>query len=270
MSQAIVIRPFESGPSIDTPRYWFAGDPFLTHFFNAVSSTFPEGERFFIRAVRHYGAAVPEGSALADAVKRFSGQEARHSREHDAHAELLHAQGYQGMAWLNRNQGRAMGWMNRRLPRASLALTVAIEHVTATFARHVLSRPEIWLAPMHPDMQRLWRWHAVEEAEHKAVAFDVYEAAELPVWLRRLAMADVTVGFLAEIFVRHCYLLAKDRQLRPRVLVRGWRALFGKTGLLRAVGADLPPFYQRHFHPNDIDDGALIERRCAEWGLAAS
>jgi predicted metal-dependent hydrolase len=30
---------------------------------------------------------------------------------------------------------------------------------------------------MHPEMVRFWRWHAAEELEHKAVAFDVFKAA---------------------------------------------------------------------------------------------
>ncbi len=269
MAQGIVVRNIESRLDENTDKYWYGDDPFLTHFFNAVSSTFPEGERFFIRSVRHYADSV-EDAVASDTIARFVGQEGRHSREHDGHVELLVEQGYPALAWLNRNQKVVMGWINRKAPRFALAMTVAIEHVTAVFAHEFLHRPERWIGPMHPDMQAIWRWHAVEEAEHKAVAFDVYRAAGLPLWMRRLAMLDATIGFLAEIFLRHCYLLIKDRQLRPSVLWQGAKALFGKEGLLRVLAPHLKPFYRADFHPDDQDDRALLAQRCREWGLASA
>ena len=266
MNQTLVVRDIDNGPDASTRRYWFADDPFMTHFFNAVSSTFPEGERFFIRAVRRYADTAPEVDA--DTVQRFVRQEGHHSRAHDSHIHLLEAQGFTGVLRMNRAMGIVMRWLNERAPRLSLALTVAIEHVTAVFAHEFLRDPDHWLGPMVPEMQRLWRWHAVEESEHKAVAFDVYKANGLPLWLRRAAMIDATLGFLAEVFVRHSYLLIKDRQFRPRVLATGFRALFGRGGYLRRMAPHISPFYRADFHPNDLDDRALLEQRCRSWGLS--
>jgi hypothetical protein len=39
------------------PRYWAYNDPFMTHFVGALSTFFPDGERFFIDSVRHF--AIP-------------------------------------------------------------------------------------------------------------------------------------------------------------------------------------------------------------------
>lgn len=264
MSAQPVIRTVTDGPDQQTPKYWYGDDPFLTHFFNAVSSTFPEGERFFIRAVRHF--AQDDNDPV---IRAFVGQEGQHSKAHDVHIDLILAQGFSGIAQFNRVQKRAMGWMNRRVPRLSLALTVAIEHVTAVFAHEFLHHPDYWLEPMHPDMQRLWRWHALEEAEHKAVAFDVYTACALPLWLRRVAMLDATMGFLGEIFVRHSYLLIKDGHFRPATLWRGLRSLVGRDGILRRLAPHIGPFYRGDFHPNQVDDRSLLSQRCREWGLAA-
>ena len=42
-SEIQVRRPeFDLGAAI--PRYWVAGDPFRSHFMNALSSVFPDGE----------------------------------------------------------------------------------------------------------------------------------------------------------------------------------------------------------------------------------
>ena len=79
---SIRVRELDQGPDENTPRYWFGGDVFITHFFNALSSTFPEGERFFIRSVRRYADRI-DNAALAREVTAFVGQEGRHSKAHD-------------------------------------------------------------------------------------------------------------------------------------------------------------------------------------------
>jgi predicted metal-dependent hydrolase len=264
---AIWIRDLDRHPDGSTPRYWFGGDPFTTHFFNAISSTFPEGERFFIRSVRHFADTI-EDEALRRDLAGFVGQEGRHSREHDHHVSLLLAQGYGGIHRLNGILRGVTGWLSRHAPRLSLALTTAIEHVTATSAHHLLAHPDVWTGPMDPAMQRLWRWHAIEETEHKAVAFDVYQHAVGSVWLRRLAMADATLGFLGEVFVRHTYLLIKDRQFRPGVLARGFRVLFGRGGFIRTIWPMLTAFWRRDFHPWQNDNRDLLARRKHEWGFS--
>src|SRR3546814_1673082 len=52
-----------------------------------------------------------------------------------------------------------------------LAGTCALEHFTATLAHAILSDPA-HLAGAETEAQRMWRWHAIEEIEHKAVAYD--------------------------------------------------------------------------------------------------
>ncbi|MCA9604071.1 MAG: metal-dependent hydrolase, partial [Myxococcales bacterium] len=38
----------------DVPRWWFHDNPLVTHGANGLNLLFPEGERFFIRSVKHY------------------------------------------------------------------------------------------------------------------------------------------------------------------------------------------------------------------------
>lgn len=264
---SIHVRELDRVPDETTPRYWFGDDVFITHFFNAISSTFPEGERFFIRSVRRYADQIDEG-ALGRDVTAFVGQEGQHSKAHDAHVALLVEQGYRIVRTFNRNQRVVMTWLNNRAPRVSLALTIAIEHVTAVTAHQILEHPDVWIDPMHPDMQPLWRWHAVEETEHKAVAFDVYQQVVGSVWLRRLAMLDATFGFLAEVFLRHSCMLIRDRQFRPGVLWRGFRTLFGRDGFVRVLLPRLRDFFRHDFHPWHHENRALLETRKLEWGFA--
>jgi predicted metal-dependent hydrolase len=118
-------------------------------------------------------------------------------------------------------------------------MTVALEHLTALLARQVLSDVELRTGAMHPDMSRLWRWHALEEAEHKAVAFDVLRVVAPGYWLRAIVMILSTLGLSIETLDRLVYMLWKDGELfRVATWSSGWRYLFGEDGLLRGTGAD--------------------------------
>jgi predicted metal-dependent hydrolase len=256
----IPIRHPAQSLSRDIPRHWMAGDAFATHFLNALSSTFPFGEAFFVRSVLHYRDQISEPGLLRK-IRGFAGQEGEHSRVHDDHLEMLLAQGYTALATRNRFGDRVTRWHNRRLPKLSLTITAALEHLTALLARQLLSDPERRTAEMHPEMARLWRWHALEEAEHKAVAYDVLMQVAPSHSRRVVAMALNTLGLSIEVFDRLVYMLWKDGLLfKTKTWSSGWRFLFGEGGFLRGLGADYRAWYHRDFHPNEIDDRALIEK----------
>lgn len=258
----ISVRAINVKPTDATPRYWFAGSAFESHFFNALSSTFPEGERFFIQSVRRYAPEISD-PALNSEIAAFAGQEGQHSLQHDEHVEILVRQGYKKLVRLNDIQRKVMRVFLNRVPRFSLALTVGVEHLTAILAHQMLSDPR-WLDAMDEDMRLLWRWHAVEEIEHKAVAFDVYQATRPPsstgFALRGAAMVEATLATMAEVFFRHLYLLWKDKRLFNRSeWSRGIRFLWGREGLLRSVAADYRRYWQRDFHPWEQDNESLIK-----------
>ena len=55
--QRLPIRPRRMNfrfKGLENTRYWFDDDPVLTHFMNVLSVTFPDGERFFVDAVRAF------------------------------------------------------------------------------------------------------------------------------------------------------------------------------------------------------------------------
>ena len=245
--------------SRDIPRHWYGGDAFATHFLNALSSTFPFGEAFFVRSVLRYRDRI-EDPELLRKIQGFAGQEGQHSRVHEEHVQMLIAQGYRALETRNRFVDRIARWHNRRTPKLSLAMTAGLEHLTALLARQVLSDPELRTGEMHPEMARLWRWHALEEAEHKAVAFDVLVQVAPSHFRRVIVMALNTFGLSIEILDRMVYMLWKDGLLfKTKTWSGGWRFLFGEGGFLRGLGADYRAWYHRDFHPDNINDRALIE-----------
>ena len=243
------------------PRYWYGGNAFATHYLDALSSVFPDGEAFFVRSVQRYRDAI-EDPELRRAIQGFAGQEAQHSHQHDRHLELLDAHGYGALVRANRAADKIMRLTNRWAPRFSLASTAALEHLTALLARRILCDGGRFTQPMDPRMAALWRWHALEEAEHKSVAFDVLKRVAPSYPLRVIALVVNAVSLFFEMLARTAYMLWKDGELaRPESWSDGHRFLFGREGLLRGLGPEFRAWFRRDFHPSQIDDGPLI----AEW-----
>jgi len=254
----IRVRKPQFDLSSDIPHYWYAGQPFATHYLNALSSVFPDGEAFFVRSVWHYRDRVDD-PRLRERIGAFAAQEGQHSHQHRSHVDLLLAQGYRLIGVRNRIIGHVLRWQNRHLPRFSLAITAALEHLTALLARQLLSRPEFWTEPMDPRMAPLWRWHALEEAEHKSVAFDVLMLVAPQRWLRMATMLFATFGLLMDSMLRTTYMLWVDGRLWDRkVWSDGLHWLLGRGGLFRGLEGDYVRWFRRGFHPDDVDDSRLI------------
>lgn len=59
----------------------FENNSIISTFLYALSSIFPEGEKFFIHSVRHYRPHIKNPELLRQ-VRGFIGQEAHHSQSH--------------------------------------------------------------------------------------------------------------------------------------------------------------------------------------------
>ena len=160
-----------------TPTYWFDDSPFLTFFLTAFSATFPEGEKFMIDSVRMFRDQVKDSHPeLYKECSGFIGQEAHHSKEHALLNDFLSDRGVP----VNRLEKMIEAWVPRikSLPKKDqMAITGAAEHLTALFGDLVLNNPEI-IDKVDPNIRPLWVWHAIEEIEHKAVTYDLFEAVD--------------------------------------------------------------------------------------------
>jgi predicted metal-dependent hydrolase len=210
--------------------------------------------------------AVSDPRLLAQ-VQDFLAQEARHSREHHVFNQWLKSFGFPAGAIERRVEERIAERSARRSPLQNLAVTCALEHFTAVMAKFLLTHPELQ-ARFDPQLLPLWTWHAIEELDHKAVAFDVYAAAGGSYETRVLAMVGATVGLIASSLVIQWHLMKRDGQASNlRSWARGLYRYFGPTGYARDVLPDYLRYYRRDFHPWQEDDRPLIAQ--AERMLAA-
>jgi len=239
-------------------RHWCANDPFRTALFNALSMSFPFGEQFFIDSVRQgFQMLAPEQQDKFRAeVQGFIGQEATHRRLHalyNGHLEKL------GLVneWAPRAQER-LKLMQGQDPRHWLGITAANEHFTAILADYLLHNGDL-LGDQDPRLATLWLWHSAEESEHKATAFDLYQALGGSHDWRIKWMRRVTVFFLLDAMRQTVLNLRRDGTLwKWGTWTSAVHTLFGRRGLVRLTFKPWREYFQRDFHPRQQDSGASL------------
>ncbi|MFZ5723434.1 MAG: metal-dependent hydrolase [Pseudomonadota bacterium] len=264
----IPVRRMDFDFDSNLPKYWYRGNPWITHYLNALSAVFPDGERFFIQSVRNVQDKVSD-PVLQAQIRAFIGQEANHGKEHEAFNNLLddrHGVPMRSTARFTKN------WLlgtARRLPKMrQLAITIALEHFTAILANQLLEQPET-VEILDAAEGRMLLWHAVEETEHKAVAFDVYRQVYgrgvLPYLVRILTMIVTTVFFFLFVTAFQQRFLWRDRQTLNLRAAAGFLAfIFWKPGPLTRMVPDYLDYFRPSFHPWQHDNRALIARRVEE------
>ncbi|MCW2797971.1 metal-dependent hydrolase [Nocardioides sp.] len=247
-------------PTGQLRQHYVAGDLVMSHAVAVLSGMFPEGEDFFVRSVREQRHKITDPE-LTSQVAGFIGQEVTHGREHRELNERLAEMGYRSLK-VDRSVRRLLGLGDRFLSRRRrLAITAALEHYTATLAECLLEKPEAQALLGATEVRSLLLWHALEESEHKAVAFDVYRAVGGGERMRIWEMRIVSAIFVEEV-VRHTVLsmLRDPATYRPMTLLRSLAALRHSPFLSREVLSRLRTYNRVGFHPDDWDATELIER----------
>jgi predicted metal-dependent hydrolase len=235
------------------------GDLIASHVIMALSSVFPDGEDFFVRSVRHYRDQVAD-PALKRQVAGFIGQEAVHGREHRVFNNRLDELGYPAKEY-ERVTKFGLKIRERILPaKANLAATAALEHFTATLAELVLTNEEIRELMGADAVRDLFVWHALEESEHKAVAFDVYKAVGGSERLRVFTMNFFRYGFVLGMGLAVVLSLLRDRATYKRGTLRqSWKRVKASPIMDPAIWRQLKDYNRPDFHPDDSDTTELVK-----------
>jgi predicted metal-dependent hydrolase len=268
--QDLTITPRDRrfGRGMKQERWWMGGDPVATAFYNALSATFPKGEGFFVESVRAFRDGVPP--KLAEEIKGFVTQEVMHSREHVQFNKRALEAGYDLKPLEDRVEWR-LGITRSKPKIVSLAATMCLEHFTAILAHQLLKNPR-HLDRADPESAALWRWHAIEEIEHKAVAYDTWLFATrgLSRWRRWKIKAKVMLFVTRNFVVDRTYgtleLLRQDGITGPKAWARMFWFAWVRPGMMRKILGAWAALFLPGFHPWNQDDRALIAK--AERGLA--
>lgn len=252
----VVRRDLDFGLSQDDiPRYWMAGDAFMTRVFDAVQSTFPDGERYFISSVRAFRDRITDPKLLA-AVKDFTLQEGQHGQVHARYNDRLRRQGINIDAFTRHTRETTDRRLKVRSPEYNIAMTAALEHFTAMMA-DLFFAEQAMMEGADARVRAMFAWHAIEEMEHKAVAFDVMQqVAGVGYATRVAAMTHASLMFSLYTVVSPWFILGMDgysKTERVRLYAKrlGWM-LGPRKGILPRLLPMLASYYRPGFHPNDV------------------
>ncbi|MAR89258.1 MAG: metal-dependent hydrolase [Pseudomonadales bacterium] len=234
----------------------------VTQFYNTLSIFFPAGERFFINSVRNYRGEITDDELKAQ-ISAFIGQEGFHTREHEEYnAALLEAD-----MPIERLDAIVVWVLEtvKKLPHpVQLDTTVALEHLTAVLGDTLL-RDDDLLKDADPHYAAIWRWHALEETEHKAVCFDAYESVmgtdAKAYALRVFAFIMANIIFWSLYVPFYATMLSKSGGLFN---LKGWARVTnfvaGRPGVLRRILPEWLDFFRPGFHPWMHDNSRYLEQ----------
>lgn len=260
-SEAVPTRPMDFDSWIaDLPKHFAVdGDIVMSHILAVLSSVFPDGEDYFVRSVRAAADEITDPK-LAKDVEGFIGQESMHGREHRVLNDKLAELGYPThqighyvrvmTAFREKFQGK----------KTNLAFTAALEHYTASLAENLLSHEEARQEIGHPGFRYLLMWHALEESEHKAVAFDVYRTVGGTELMRQVTMWLTHLTFVLETGTWAAISLARDPYARrhPLDVAKSLWRLRKSPFTTKEANRHLFQYHRIGFHPNDRDTTELV------------
>jgi uncharacterized protein len=241
-------------------RLWHGGSAEATAIYNALSTTFPKGEAYFVESVRAFRDGAPP--RLAEDIKAFTTQEAIHSREHDAFNKRAERAGYD-LSTLEAQVEHRLSVSRQRPPVVNLAATMALEHFTAILA-HQLLADRRHLEGADPQAAELWRWHACEEIEHKGVAYDTWLHAtqhwpRFKRWkVKAKVMLYVTRNFLVDRTSGALELMRQDAVAGLRAWARLLWYVWVRPGVFRKIAGAWLRYFLPGFHPWNQDDRQLL------------
>lgn len=259
----------------NVPEYWMNGSAGLTHFMTALSALFPAGEKFFIdsvRAVRNHP-AIKDNQALQKEISAFIGQEAMHTQEHVGFNASAQKYGHD-VASLDAKTDTVIQTTRKLFAKVAkplgitqemvdLTATTALEHFTATIASELLRNQHIQDLMTDKTMATLWAWHAIEENEHKAVAYDVFEGVfGRGIKAYALRTSSLTLAMVI-LLITQSYFLARllneDKQFNLESLKDIYSYAYSPSkGIITGMGKEMLAYFRPGFHPNDLDTVSLL------------
>ena len=266
------------------PEYWMGGNAGLTHFMTALSALFPAGEKFFIDSVRavRYHSMLKNNADLQKEISAFIGQEAMHTHEHVSFNASAQKFGHDVDA-LERHTDTVIQTTRKFMAKLAkpigitqemvdLTTTTALEHFTATIASQLLTNSHIQELMTDDTMKTMWLWHAIEENEHKAVAYDVFKGV-FGKGLRAYALrtSSLVISMVILFFIQNYFLwrlLKQDKQLNLENLRMIYRYAYSPSkGIITGMGKEMLLYFNPNFHPNDSDTTTLLNTWKAKLGF---
>ncbi|MBP7930503.1 MAG: metal-dependent hydrolase [Acidimicrobiia bacterium] len=258
----IPVRKLGTVPDVTGEEWIVEGDPIFSHLLATLSAVFPRGEEFFVTSVRRHRDAVADQPELKAQVKGFIGQEAMHGREHRHLNARLAELGYNTVR-ADKTIGRICSAVLRMRPRRlAIAATAAAEHYTGLLGETALvHEPTRRILFGQEAVEPLICWHALEELEHKNVAYDVMVASGGGYGVRVAGFAVTTTALAGYIVFEWGRSVVEDRdQITPQHAQKFLQNLVQQRLISFQFLFNALKYLRPGFHPDDTNTDELVEQ----------
>jgi predicted metal-dependent hydrolase len=237
----------------EIPKHWVGDSPARTHVMNSLNLFLPSFERMIMRTVLDGALPRLRDPHLIKQARGFAGQEATHSRAHELFLENLRAQGYEIDRHLRFTEWCLEDLLEKKLgTEISLSVVASFEHYTDLLVLLVLRSD--FLDGCDPRMKDLIAWHAAEEVEHNAVAYEMLCAIDSSYRLRMIGNVLGLAVILGFMLSGTALLLHQDGKLASRETVRELsKLLFTKYGLTWNIARLFLHYSRPSYRPDDED-----------------
>lgn len=243
------VRPLRFGLDGDAPVdvVWSRTKPEFSVFLNALAMHVPHFERYLVTTLRGVRDQIGDEKLRRD-VTAIIGQEANHAHNLTAFNQHLRAR-YPDCVAID---DASIAWFKRHAAddgfKQRIGFTAGYETFTFLAGMIILANHDRWFADADPTMKAVWVWHQVEEIEHGAVAFEVWQHffGEHE-WTRKWMVLKAALHIAGETVKLYPKMARREGFLR-----RPWQAIrtlaFCGEMLTRLLVAALPVF-RRGYHP---------------------
>lgn len=248
---------FEFPRQID--KYWFGNSAFKTHLLNSLTLLLPDLEQYIIRNITRQLKEI-NYPYLKQEVRAFISQEGQHSLQHTKFWDNLRSCGYEIDSYINWVRNSLFKTLERRLNlNLNLAIIAGIEHLTTLVAEIALEKE--FMTAAEPKLRELFEWHALEEIEHKSVAFDVLQSATNSYPVRIVGMLIANILVLSCLNFGVAMLLYQDKKLLDKkVWQESSQFWFTREKFLSRAFLHSIEYLKKDFHPDQRNNLFLIQQ----------
>lgn len=166
---------FEVPSADDFEPMYMARNAAISYNFTGLGLYVALLEPFIVKSMRRILDQITDES-LREEVDRFCRQEAQHYQQHERFNASIIAQDYPGLeARVTVLANDFEVFLSERSDRFRIGFTEGFESYTTQGALELLASGVFEHPRTDPRFGELFRWHMLEEIEHRNVAFDIYQ-----------------------------------------------------------------------------------------------
>jgi len=166
---------FEIPSAEDFDPVYMARNAAISYNFTGLGLYVALLEPFIVKSMRRVLEQITD-PALKEEVDRFCRQEAQHYQQHERFNAVVLGHGYPGLQErVDRLAADFQRFLTERSDRFRIGFVEGFEAYTNQGALAILESRVCDHPRTDPRFGHLYRWHMLEEIEHRNVAFDLYE-----------------------------------------------------------------------------------------------